>query len=962
MNVVKVAYIIIFQLLITCGLSNAQPAGSNIFILGANDVNKPQINCLYQNAQGLILCGTSGGLYSFDGFGFNLYSCEIINPAPVTAVFEDAEKKTWIGYSNGLLGEIKNGKIIARHFAEGNPKVAINSFIQDADGVLWMATAGEGIYYYTKKRWYNINTDDGLSDNYVYKLLYTAAYGVVAATDRGINFCRVENGKKIINTYTSKNGLPDNIVRTITATPDKAIFAGMQDAGICLFKGLNSTTESYPGWNYGAVNDMLYNQSKLYIATGDSALVVCDINYPGSKKISSFKTIQSLAKTNCMLKDHEDNIWVAGENMLMRTNTIKPEKIKALSALQAEQTHCLYACSDSCLWMNDGSSVIRMLLHNGEWQSKTYRMPLPHNSIITAMYNDAQKNIWIGTMGNGVILLNPFTGLSKKISDSLLPANGNIISVTGNQNNVWVSALEGVTKVSINNEKYTFINYTDPSGIGSKYVYNVYTDSKKRTWFATDGDGIYLLDKGKFTHLKNLPGYMGDVVYGILEDAKGNIWYATYDKGVVKFDGKTFTNYTAENGLSDASVSGLLKMGAYLVVLHKNSIDIVNVFNNNFITLDKAANVSALNTDLNAYATNGVNKFYYASGDGIYQFELPEGVIHPPTVFINKIDLFLHDVPIENGHSFSHNQNNLSFYYTGLDYSQPEKLRYQYKLEDYDKEWIATTDNSKNFPSLPPGSYTFRVRVSLNKNFEGAVESSYTFTIEKPFWLQWWFIIVCIATLAALILLIIKMREKGIKKWDVMEKEKIQSQLETLRSQINPHFLFNSFNTLVSEIENNPEVAVTYTETLSDFYRYIVLYRDKDLITLSEEIDVLNNYYYLQKKRFADGLTMRINIPGENLSNIYIAPLVLQLLVENAIKHNIISAASPLQVDVYMEGNDYIAVKNNINRKIQPEKGSGMGLENIQKRYKYLSSKRLEFITTEINFIAKIPLIKNYPV
>lgn len=89
------------------------------------------------------------------------------------------------------------------------------------------------------------------------------------------------------------------------------------------------------------------------------------------------------------------------------------------------------------------------------------------------------------------------------------------------------------------------------------------------------------------------------------------------------------------------------------------------------------------------------------------------------------------------------------------------------------------------------------------------------------------------------------------------------------------------------------------------------------------------------------------------------APLVLQLLVENAIKHNIISSATPLQVDIYKERDDYIVVRNNINRKIQPEKGSGMGLQNIQNRYKYLSDKPIEFILSEKNFTAKIPLIKN---
>lgn len=947
---------IILLLLVSGNRLHAQQTINNIFILGANEITKPQINCLYQNADGLILCATNEGLYNFDGFNFNPYPSLIKNASDIRAIFQDSKKQIWLGYANGTLAHIENGKIAALKFPEGVPKVAITSFAEDASGAIWMGTAGEGIYYYVNKKWYNINTDDGLSDDYVYKIIYNPSLGMIAGTDRGINFCKIEKSQKIISGFSSVNGLPDNIVRSICCNSKNEVFTGMQDAGIGLYKPGNTYTH-YGTWKYGTVNDMAFVSSNLYIATADSSLVVCTLN-PANNKIVSVSANKAITKTSCILKDREENIWVAGDNKLMRCGTIAAQKILPLTPLLADEVHCLYSCSDTCLWLNEGNIITRMLKQNGVWQKTNFNIPAPRNAIVSSIYKDEENNLWIGTMGNGIFLLNPNTGKTIKQDESLFSDKHNIIHITGTKNTIWVSSLEGVIKAEKKVGGFVCTDYTDTAGIGNKYVYDIFTDSRGRTWFGTDGNGIYMLDNGRFTNLQTKTGYMGDVVYEIHEDAKGNIWYATYDKGVVKFDGKNFTSYTTENGLSDPAVSGLLKVGVYMAVLHKNSIDIINSFNSNFISLDKTKNVSSLNTDLNAYSGNGTNTLYFAGADGIYQFVLPQNSVQAPSVFINAVDLFLNNIPLINGHSFTHNQNNLSFYYTGIYYSQPELLHYQYRLDGYDKDWVNTTDNVKNFPRLPPGHYTFRVRVSLNKNFSSASEASFSFVIENPFWEQWWFIALCIAGMASIIYIVIKFRENQIKKWDVMEKQKVESQLETLRSQINPHFLFNSFNTLISEIETNPEMAVEYTETLSDFYRSIVMYRDKDLITLDEELEVLKNYYYLQKKRYSNGFEMNINVPDAERNKYYIAPLVLQLLAENAIKHNIISETSPLKVCVYMEGEDYIIVQNNINLKIQPEKGSGMGIENIRKRYTYLSKKELMFITTGTNFIAKIPIIK----
>jgi LytS/YehU family sensor histidine kinase len=178
-----------------------------------------------------------------------------------------------------------------------------------------------------------------------------------------------------------------------------------------------------------------------------------------------------------------------------------------------------------------------------------------------------------------------------------------------------------------------------------------------------------------------------------------------------------------------------------------------------------------------------------------------------------------------------------------------------------------------------------------------------------------------------------------------------------LKSQVNPHFLFNSFNTLIAIIEEDQKTAVSYVEKLSEFFRSIVAYRDKDLIPLREEINLLDNYFFLQKKRYGQHLSLSIKIDDNTLSATRIPPLTLQLLVENAIKHNAVSKESPMLIEIFTESSNII-VQNNMNPKLLNERSSGMGLQNITNRFNLLTDEMVEIKNDGKIFSVKIPLIK----
>jgi len=189
-----------------------------------------------------------------------------------------------------------------------------------------------------------------------------------------------------------------------------------------------------------------------------------------------------------------------------------------------------------------------------------------------------------------------------------------------------------------------------------------------------------------------------------------------------------------------------------------------------------------------------------------------------------------------------------------------------------------------------------------------------------------------------------------------LKNQQIRTQLEVLQNQMSPHFLFNSLNTLTTLIAESQEVAIDFTQNLSEVYRYILRNKERELVRLEEEIDFTKSYVFLLKMRYPDNLTVDFNVPNKFLIT-NIAPLTIQMLVENAIKHNIVSKSKPLHIDVYIENGLSIIVKNNLQLKSALEKSTKTGLKNIKNRYAYFGNKEIDIISTAKNFIVAVPLI-----
>ena len=191
-----------------------------------------------------------------------------------------------------------------------------------------------------------------------------------------------------------------------------------------------------------------------------------------------------------------------------------------------------------------------------------------------------------------------------------------------------------------------------------------------------------------------------------------------------------------------------------------------------------------------------------------------------------------------------------------------------------------------------------------------------------------------------------------------LKKNYFQSQLEGLKTQVNPHFLFNSLNSLSALIYSDQEKAVKFVDEMSKVYRYLLRSNENELIPLKAEIQFVHSFFHMLKTRYNNGIELHLNIKDQHMDYL-IAPLTLQMLIENAVKHNIISFDKPLRIDISSDSSDVLTVNNNLQKKLTKVLSNGIGLQNIITKYRLLSNSEIVIINDGKTFAVQLPLFNN---
>ncbi|MDO8896861.1 MAG: two-component regulator propeller domain-containing protein [Bacteroidales bacterium] len=922
------------------------------------NIEQRKITAASENNDGFLLIGTKGALFVFDGLNYHqlafpdsLSEIEVKTIGHKGAtVFAGLSDGTLLSYRQLHLG-LQPEKILSC-------EASITAIEIDDKGQMWVSTYGDGIYLLrNEQETLHINTENGLPDGYVYDLQKDFSGNMWAGTDAGLVKIRLEDNGINIQVFAQKEGLPDLIVTALGIDIENNLWLGMHNGGFCFFD-IDNEKIAMPKfseeWKNGVVQSILMMDGYVWIASQDKGLYAWCTR---TKQLFSFhndvpQRIIQLGKS--LLR----GFWVVNAEQILWTAGRQIENVPMIGTQSTVDLFALLVDKRGFLWFSNENGLFRTKAINpGEDFQEIKISSKSHSTIVSSIYEDDDGWIWLGTFDEGLKVLNPENLSFKSYNETDGLANNSILSIDGNGNEIWFATLGGASKATKKTDgTIQFQSFSQNEGLGTNYIYHVKTDSQQRIWFATDGRGISYFENGSF-HQPKHEILKEKVFYAVAEDAQNAIWLASSDDGLYRIKGDSLKRFGIEEGLSSLTITSLASnLSPHLIVAGNNGIDLINIYSGEVIQAGRHYGLNLKQTALNSIAADSDVAFFISTNKGILRLEnIPNLANRMPLIKMKKLLVNLKPFDFERKIKLKHNQSQVSIAFSGIWYPNPEEVRFLVKQNGSESNQFETRDQVLNYGSLSPGKYRFHIAEAGHKksDFDAL---TLEIEIKKPIWFEWWFLAGSLVVFSVLLLWWLRDRENKIKMQQHIRQDKLEFEYRNLRNQVNPHFLFNSFSTLIAMIENDGKNAVDYVEKLSDYFRQILQYRDSELIPLKEEMQLLETYIYLQQKRYGSGLMLKTEIPSKFLFA-KIPPMTLQMLAENALKHNMASKSKPLYFEIIVN-NEFILVQNNLQPKQSKEISMGLGLKNISERFRLFAGKEIKIEKTQEMFLVKLPLIQ----
>ncbi len=710
-----------------------------------------KINRILQDKTGFIWFGTNKGLFKFDGIRYRRFlGIDNLPDENVTALAQDSIGRLWVGSGNGKISIVEKNKITPFEPAEGLPTKPISDILFDKDGVLWFSTFNDGVYYFINNRLYRLDDMDGMPDLYAYDLEEDAKGRIWVGTDGGVAVCSRKDNSVTIDTINYSNGLPDNIVKKILKGKNGMMWLGTEDAGVSSVDPNTFKVKSVlpTKWKNGSVTDFLIADEWMWVATAEG-LVSIDLN----ESVHNVK-IQSADQVTSLFTDAEGSTWIGSKTGLQRTLGkqllfFKPEGDANVIAVSVDQAGDLWYSTAQGLFKKQKEGLVSKPLKGTSFINKN----------VISLFTDSDGFVWAGLYGEGVIRIDPNSNAIRSFYKEL--NNGSVLNISGKNKTVWLATLGGATEIKID-KNFLMKNYNQANGLATDYIYQVFTDSQDRVWFATDRDGVDMLDAEGLHHFKE--NLSSNVVYGFAEDSLHRIWANVQNSGLFVFDGKKFQPYENQMRLHNLNFNILSSdVAGPLLAAHDLGIDVFNPIKNNFQYFDEETGIHGKVANLNAVAKDGRGGLYIGTDQGIIVYnEKVNRIQDSPKPHIDNFEADDQPVDWEKTSDLKYDQNNIKIDFLGFWYKNPVALGFMYQLENYDRDWITTHDNSATYSKLPPGDYAFKLKVTESNDFSNALETRIHFTVQPPFWRTTWFYFLLILLAGFFAYSIVRYRERKL--------------------------------------------------------------------------------------------------------------------------------------------------------------------------------------------------------
>ncbi len=517
--------------------------------------------------------------------------------------------------------------------------------------------------------------------------------------------------------------------------------------------------------------------------------------------------------------------------------------------------------------------------------------------------------------------------------------------------------------------------FTTASTIRNKRAYSCFysfQDQKKYVGFIDDFLEIDKNGKTRIIRYNNQPIF----AINIQQTQNGILWVSTFKDGVLGIkNGRVVKKYTTQNGLLSNQTDQLKADRNDLWIVTSEGVQKVATQSNTWQNLTKTDGLETYNiSDIELLNS----KVYLASNKGIFAIDKNKcfKVRKPLNVYFSGVEIQEKDTLIASQYQLEHDKNAIKFTFNTNGYNTKESVAYSYRMLGLNSGWIQLERgvNFVRYTSLPPGNFIFEVKATqTNGSFSKTMQIK--LDVNAPFWQKWWFYVVLSVSVIGLSWVFFKTRIKRIEKEKQIELEKaetdkelIYSQLENLRSQMNPHFIFNALNSIQEYIvTNDKQTASVFLVKFSRLIRIYLEHSRESEVPLNEEIKALQLYLDLEKDRFEDTLDFEINVNTKiNTFDSFVPSLFIQPYVENALKHGLLHKKSNRKLLVNFELNSHnqclicTITDNGIGRKAsgilneQNRKGHrSFATSANQKRIELINKTRIHKTSVEIKDIVE---------
>jgi signal transduction histidine kinase/ligand-binding sensor domain-containing protein len=771
-----------------------------------NGLPQNDVMQIIQTRDGYIWLGTNGGLVRFDGIRFTVFdsgNTPELRSNRILALAEDRDGTLWIGTQNGGLTSYSQGKFKNYSTRDGLPDESIFSIAADRQGNLWLSPGG--LVRLTDGRFTLYTTRDGLPSN-------GSGYLNTKAPDGSLWFLSADFIVHFHEGRFERYGIKEFPkgwvfkVSSLTVARDGSVWLTteyglviLQNGNMTVLKpGLNPNPTAVPSMFVVNTYEDRAGNLRLLTPSGlahyQDGKVVIDTPIPELSRL-----FISPSSVHSILEDREGNLWLGMGGIGL--HRLRPRQVTAYTAETGlsdqgfmpitddgagglwlgttdfsnllyhfqdgkftpynihAQARSLYLDHTGTLWIGTDEGLYR--LHDGKLMTDHPLNPELRDTLVEAIYEDREGNLWVGTgtdeKQDGALyrLKDGVTG--KYQTSEGLVANDVRFITEDRQGALWVGTTRGMSRFK--DERFT--NYTIEQGLSNNFVREIHEDADGTLWIGTYGGGLNRFREGRFIAITSKNGLFDNIVSRILEDDHGNFWMSG-NRGIFRAGRKDL------NDFADGRLPSVTSI-AYGV--------------------EDGMKINETN--------GGAQPAGWKTPDGKLWFPTIRGVVTidpenlnplPPPVYIEQVLIGQTPVNVEQTIEVRPGQGDLEIHYTGLSFIAPEKVRFKYKLEGYDSDWVDARERRvAYYTNISPGSYTFKVMAANNDGVWSTQEATIPIVIIPPFWRTWWFVSFCVFVIAAAAFLLYRRRVGQLKRaraaQEAFSKQLIESQ-ETERKRI----------------------------------------------------------------------------------------------------------------------------------------------------------------------------------